>query len=92
MNLAALTFNGPYTEEKTEEFSQLTGLDYSITKLEKLEESAIVCHNESYAVTGFHIFLSRNWGRSFFYYYVPSGLIVAISWISFTIPIEGLFF
>ena len=41
-----------------------------------------------FSTVGFKLILKRNFGKHFFSYYIPSLLIVVLSWVSFAIPPE----
>merc|ERR1712038_1644979 len=65
-------------------------LDYKV-KLEDLKAAdKVLAYGDSgnYSITGFQMTLTRNVAKYLYIYYLPSGLFVAVSWVSFVIPPE----
>ena len=69
--------------------SNTIALDYAITisKLEG-EEAVLDYYGANYSLAGFEMRLQRHVSTYIITYYLPSGLFVIVSWISFLIPME----
>ena len=70
-----------FTYDQTNEHSVL---DYSIEILPlKEKDELLVWHNYNYSLTGFEMRLKRKALKYIVNYYLPSGLFVVVSWVSF---------
>jgi len=67
-----------------------TILDYQVVIKELKPEDRILPYAEAgnYSITGFEMTLTRNVAKYLYIYYLPSGLFVVVSWVSFLIPPE----
>ena len=65
-------------------------LDYAITVTKLIGEEANLESGElgNYSMAGFKMVLQRHVSTYIITYYLPSGLFVIVSWISFLIPME----
>ncbi len=65
-------------------------LDYSIQILKLRDEDAVYIGGSlgNFSLAGFEIVLSRYVSTYIITYYLPSGLFVIVSWISFLIPMD----
>jgi len=72
-----------------DENNRNTVLDYDVS-LKKLREQDRIYNyrGSNYSVTGLEMKLKRNYKKFLYVYYLPSGLLVAVSWIGFLIPAE----
>ena len=62
-------------------------LDYT-AETKKLPEYLKTYSNGDYSVAGFELILTRKLSRYIITWYLPSGIFVIVSWISFLIPPE----
>jgi len=67
-----------------------TILDYQVSIQALKKEDQILSYGESgnYSIAGFEMTLVRNSAKYLYIYYLPSGLFVVVSWVSFLIPPE----
>merc|ERR1719150_2779917 len=67
-----------------------TILDYQVVIKELQPADRILPYAEAgnYSITGFEMTLTRNVAKYLYIYYLPSGLFVVVSWVSFLIPPE----
>ena len=66
-----------------------TILDYQVSLTALAEEDRIINYSgANYSVTGLQMKLVRNSQKYLYIYYLPSGLFVVVSWVSFLIPPE----
>ncbi|XP_040573179.1 glycine receptor subunit alpha-4 [Lepeophtheirus salmonis] len=65
-----------------------TILDYRIQIKPLKTADRIINYGETgnYSLTGFEMTLTRNMAKYLYIYYLPSGLFVGVSWVSFLIP------
>ena len=69
--------------------SRNTILDYKVSVTSMSEEDRIINYSgANYSVTGLEMRLVRNSQKYLYIYYLPSGLFVMVSWVSFLIPPE----
>ena len=69
--------------------SRNTILDYQVSLTQITEEDRIFVYSgANYSVTGLEMKLVRNSQKYLYIYYLPSGLFVVVSWVSFLIPPE----
>ena len=71
-------------------FSRSIVLDYDIT-INKLREADRIFVGGSlgnYSLAGFEMILRRHVSHYIINYYLPSGLFVVVSWISFLVPAD----
>ena len=69
--------------------SRNTILDYQVSLSQITEEDRIFVYSgANYSVTGLEMKLIRNSQKYLYIYYLPSGLFVVVSWVSFLIPPE----
>eukprot|EP00093_Oithona_nana_P008850 08850.XXX_313244_316909_1 [CDS] Oithona nana genome sequencing. len=66
-----------------------TILDYKVEiNALKLEDRTLQYVDSNYSLCGFEMKLVRNSAKYLYIYYLPSGLFVIVSWVSFLIPPE----
>lgn len=65
-------------------------LDYDISINKLREEDRIFVGGSlgNYSLAGFEMILTRHVSHYIINYYLPSGLFVVVSWISFLVPAE----
>jgi len=72
-----------------DENNRNTVLDYEVNVKKLRDQDRIYNYQGSnYSVTGLEMKLKRNYKKFLYVYYLPSGLLVAVSWIGFLISAE----